>query len=198
MVQKQTEPLLVHQLLDRNGNEIVGAPSATPIAGSSAAATVLLKQDRVRKVTVTLDPLSLAVTEALDYGSVAFVDLGDTNMMLLACESDLVVTKGGVVTGIVAATDLDMAIGTAAASATTLATTMENVLDKLDVDALGLVVDFDGHSSAATTMPLVIASGAANKLYINAVPIGGILADDTLSLSGTVTLYYIDLGNVTS
>ena len=174
------------------------AAPANPITGSAAESVASVEQQRVQKVTLTLTALVMNVTAALDYGGVAFADLGDTNLMLLGCESDVVVTKGNASTGIEAAVDLDMAIGTATASATTLAGAMEDVLDKIDLDADSLTVDFDGHSQAATTMPLFLADGASNHLFINCGLPVGITVDDTLTMTGTVTLYYIDLGNVTS
>jgi hypothetical protein len=212
MVQKFNEPVLVYELQDADGTIIdlsagvtnaasiaaLETAPAEPIAGSAAESVATIEQQRVQKVTLTLTALVLPVTAALDYAGVAFADLGDTNLMLLGCEADIVVTKGNESTGIEAAVDLDMAIGTATASATTLAGAMEDVLDKIDLDADTLDVDFDGHSQAATTMPLFLPDGAANQLFINCGLPVGITVDDTLTMSGTVTLYYIDLGNVTS
>lgn len=209
MVQKFNEPVLVYELQSADGTIIdlsgiagnaaaIAAAPANPIVGSSGASVAAVGQEKVQKVTLTITALVMNVTAALDYGSVAFADLGDTNLMLLGAESDLAVTKGEVSTGIEATVDLDMGIGTAAASATTLATTMIDVLAKIDLDADTAVVQFDGHSSLATTMPLVIASGASNQLFINCGLPVGITVDDTLTMTGTVTLYYIDMGNVTS
>ncbi len=170
----------------------------TAVAGSAAESVATIEQQKVQKATLTLTALVMNVTAALDYGSVAFADLPDSNLLLLGCEADIVVTKGNASTGIEAAVDLDMAIGTVAASNVTLASTMEDILDKLDIDADSLTPDFNGHSSAATTMPLLIQDGATNKLFINCGLPVGITVDDTLTMTGTVTIFYIELGNVTS
>jgi hypothetical protein len=150
-----------------------------------------------QKVTLKLTDATLAVLEANDYGSLKLCDLPDRNIVIDHVEVDLVLTKEGNTNGIVAATDLDVGVGTAAASATTLATTMINVLEKADIDDNALAVDYEavtlGQSTA--TVPNFIADGASNALYLNAVAVGGITADSSLSVTGFVDIYYRDLGN---
>lgn len=164
----------------------------TPNTGIAMDSIAVIPQ----KVTFTLAGTEISVAAADDFGSVKLCDLPDKNLHLLAVEVDLVVTKAGTTNGIVAATDLDMAIGTAAASNTTLATTMIDVIEKVDINDDALVVDFEaisvGQSTAA--FPLQIADGASNSLFINLSP-GNITADDSVSLTGTVDLYFVDLGN---
>lgn len=174
------------------------AEPGTAVAGSSAESVVSIEQQKVQKVTLTLTALVLNVAAANDYGSVAFADLPDSNLLFLGCEVDLVLTKGNESTGLEATVDLDMAVGTVAASNTTLASTMEDILDKLDVDEDSLTPQLQGHSSAATTMPLLIQDGGTNKLFLNCGLPVGIAVDDTLTMTGTIVLYYIELGNLTS
>ena len=147
--------------------------------------------------TFKFDGATLSVLAANDYGSLAFCTLPDRNLHLLAVEVDLVLTKEGNTDGIVAATDLDVGIGTAAASATTLATAMIDIIEKVDVDANALAVDFEAHSAgqSTATFPQQILDAADNQLFINAVAVGGITADSSLSVSGRIDLIWIDLGN---
>ena len=170
----------------------------TAVVGSSAESVAAVEQQKVQKVTLTLTALVMNIPAALDYGSVAFADLPDSNLLFLGCEADIVVTKGNASTGIEAAVDLDMAIGTVAASQVTLVSVLENILNLIGMDADTLTPDFNGHSSTATTMPLLIQDGATNKLFINCGLPVGITVDDTLTMTGTVTIFYIELGNVTS
>jgi hypothetical protein len=151
----------------------------------------------VERVTVHLDAVSLAVASADDYGSVAFVNLPDRNILCLGCEADLSIVKGNVTNGMVAATDLDIAIGTAAASNSTLSSTMVNILPKQDVDTNAVTVTLRAHGLAATGVVTGIVDSPTSTLYINCAP-GNITADDTLSITGNVTLYLVDLGNETS
>ena len=145
-----------------------------------------------------LEDVALAIDEGDDYGSVKLCDLPDSNLHLLGVELDLTVVKGGVTNGLVAATDLDMAVGTAAASNSTLATTMIDVVEKQDLNDDALSVDLKVHTlgQATATMPKQIADGATSALYLNAA--AAITASDALSISGEVYLYLIDLGNYTS
>lgn len=151
-----------------------------------------------RKVTLTLDAVEVTVLEANDYGSAELYTFPDRNIMILGCETDLVITKGNAMNGIGSATDLDVSLGTAAADATTLADAMLDVMPKQDIDANSLTPDFNAHSLAAVPVLTGIPDAADNKLYFNVVAIGGITADDTVSLTGTITLFFIDLGNITS
>jgi hypothetical protein len=184
-----------------NGSAWVEAGAITSLPEYTASTDVAVSADApvaVRKVTLALTDTVLPVTEALDYGSVELVTLPDKNLIVFGCEVDLSIVKGDAVNGIGAATDLDVSLGTAAASATTLATTMLNILPKQDVDTDAVTVTVQAHSLAATPVLTGVLDGASNKIYLNAVPIGGITADDTLTVSGTVDLYVIDVGNRTS
>jgi hypothetical protein len=154
----------------------------------------------MRRCRLTLAGAVISVAAADDYGSVKICDLPDKNLHIHGVEVDCTVVKGGVTNGIVAATDLDMSVGTAAASATTLATTMLNIIEKVDIDTNALSVEFEAHSNdnATYVAPLAIVDGASSALYMNAVAVGGITADDTLTVTGTIDIFYTDLGNLAS
>lgn len=186
-VQKNRQPLLAPQLMD-------GLSLKVTEPGSGAA----IKDEAVviRRARITLTNAVLTVTAALDYGSLKVCDLPNRNLMLLAVEADLTLVKEGNTNGIVAATDLDVGMGTAAASATTLASTMIDVLEKVDVDTDALSVTFQRHSNdqSTATFPKRIADDANAALFLNAVPIAGITADSTLTVSGTIDVFYVDVG----
>lgn len=154
-----------------------------------------LKAPVVKDLLFTLSSQALAVLQANDYGSFKLCDLPDSNLLLLSCEVNMTIVKGGVTNGLVAATDLDMAIGTAAASNATLSGTMLNVMEKADVDTDALSVTWQAHSSDQLTavFPLKIADAPSQALYVNCA--AAITANDSLALSGTIRIRYIDLGN---
>jgi DNA polymerase III sliding clamp (beta) subunit (PCNA family) len=81
----------------------------------------------------------------------------------------------------VTATDLDIGVGTAVASNATLATTMINVVAKVDVDADALEVQLEVHSNDQAVTPVKIADGASSALYLN-VATGNITADDSIAV----------------
>ena len=178
------------QLTDGFSNEL--AEPGTGVALTSDTALV------PRKAIYTLTGFVISVTAALDYGGTKICDLPDTNLLLLGVEIDLEVVKGNASTGLEATVDLDMGVGTAVASATTLATTMIDVIEKVDLDTDSLTVQLEAHSNdqATATPPLRIADGASSALYLNCGLPVGITVDDTLTVSGTVEVYYVDVGNV--
>lgn len=184
MSTKQTQVIQLPNLRD-------GARAFTP--GSSIGLD--LQAVVVKDLVFRLSSKSLAVGQALDYGSFKLCDLPDTNLLLLSVEVVMTIVKGGVTNGLVAATPLDMAIGTAAASNATLSATMLDVIEKADVDTAALSVTWLAHSSDQLTavFPLKLADGPSNGLWINCA--AAITADDALSLTGTVRVRYIDLGN---
>jgi hypothetical protein len=188
MTKKIRQELLAPAMTD--GRTLSPAPNTN--------VTQVESQQIVKHVRMTLTDFVLSVAAAQDYGGTKICDLPDTNIMLLGVEADLVITKGGTTNGLVAATDLDVAVGTAVASNATLATTMINVLEKVDLNDNDLVVDFEAHSNdnSTSTFPLLIADSATAALYLNIA--ASITADDTASVDGTIDIFYIDLGNLAS
>lgn len=178
-----------------------GVESSERLAGSPVIPNtgVVVVQDRakaVREVHLNVSGLEAIVLAANDYGSIRLLDFDDKNIMLLSVELDLLATKAG---GLIAGTDLDLAVGTAAASAQTLATTMIDVIERSDHDASEAVVPWQAHSAdqATAAYPLQLLDSATLALYLNiGVPVG--VADATLTFDGTVVIQYIDLGNAIS
>ena len=180
-----------NQLPSATGNSSGGALDV------SAVTEAALTSDQVRygrHARLTLTDLVIAVTAALDYGGEKICDLPDSNILILGAEVDLSLVKDGV--GIVDATDVTVGIGTAVASNATLSGAMIDVL----TDALTDDVDpalFKQHTHDLGTPALTfIDDGAAAALFLNAV--ATLSADGDPTVSGTVDIYYIDTGNVTS
>lgn len=188
MTQKINQPVLARNLIDGLTQKI-----SEPNNG-----TVKDQAVTVRRARLNLDGLTINVAAANDYGGTKIMDLPDTNLVLLGVEVNCTVTKAGTTNGIVAATDLDMSIGTAVAAATPLATTAIDVIEKVDINDDALSVTFQAHSNDQSTaaFPLVIGDGASNALYMNLA--AAITADDSVSVSGTVDIYYVDVGNAGS
>lgn len=186
-VQKNRQPLLAPQLMDGLSLKVTEPGTGAAITDEAVVP---------RRARITLTNATLTITAALDYGSLKVCDLPNRNLMLLAVEADLTLVKQGNTNGLLAATDLDVGMGTAPASATTLATTMIDVLEKVDVDTDALSVTFQRHSNdqATATFPKRIADDANAALYLNAVAIAGITADSTLTVSGTIDVIYVDVG----
>lgn len=173
-----------------------GSPLATPSGSMGLDVAALVPQ----KLTLKISGETLSVDADDDFGSLELLTWPDRNLHILGLEADLTLVKGGVSNGLEATVDLDVGMGSAAASAQTLATTMIDYLEKQDVDADSLTVTVQvavlGQSTA--TFPKQLADAATNKLYLNVGVPAGITADDALTVTGFVDLYVIDLGNRTS
>ncbi len=186
--QAVTGTLTVGGLLQESGGALVATP-----------AEAVLTFDRVRHVRharITLTALVIAVANADDFGGEKILDLPDSNIMILGTEVDLVVTKGLTASGIVGTTDIVMGVGTAVGSAQPLTGAMIDVLTAAftaDED----VVDYEQHTHDLSSPALVFADDSATgALFLNIAAV--ITADDDVTVSGTIDIYYVDLGNVTS
>lgn len=186
----------LNKQLGRSTNLRDGSPLLVPSSSIGVDYQLLTPY----KATLNLTAETLAVLEANDYGSLELMTWQDRNIHLLAIEADLTMVKGGVTNGLEAAVDLDVAVGSAAASAQTLATTMIDRIEKVDVDTDALSVSFQAHTAgqSTATFPLQILDGASNELHLNVGVPAGITADDALTVTGSIDLYFVDLGNRTS
>ena len=189
MTLKQRQPIRLENIEDG-----VAKPS---LASALSAGKLDILPAIPYRARLQLSGETLSVDADDDYGSLQLLDLPDRNLAILGLEADLVLTKAGTTNGLEAAVDLDVGIGTAAASAQTLASAMIDLIEKVDVDDNALAVDFEavmvGQSTAAP--PVFIADGASNGIYLNVGVPAGITADDSISVSGWVDLWVVDLGN---
>lgn len=169
----------------------VGETLAGAITPETGVVATFQNKAALQHVRLTVSGLVIAITAALDYGSELLGTLPDKNIRLVSVEADLTLTKDG--SEIVAATDLAAAIGSAAASNTTLTGAMADMLSSQaltdDVDPAIL--------QAFEFADLDIVDAAANEIYLN-VSSADISGDGDVTANGTIDLYFFDLGNVTS
>lgn len=180
---------IVDMIPSSSGNSSGGAISA-----ATDAALTFDRMRMVRHARLTLTDLVVSIDEADDYGGTKICDLPDSNLVILGAEVNLSLDKDG--TGIVAATDVTMGLGTAVASNATLSGTMIDVLTK------ALTTDEDpttwaDHTNEQGTPALTfVDDGATAALYLNAA--ATLTTSGTLTCTGTVDIFYLDTGNVTS
>lgn len=170
-----------------------------PAAGTGTIEETRSYAEAVQHIRLQLTSVVISITDALAYGSALLGYLPDKNLIFLGGESNLTWIKDG--TGIVTGELPKIAFGTAAASNATLSATMINLINGGaggTAVASGLTGTHVMHSNDnVTAIPYVgIADGPTTGLYANAAvnPTG----DGTLTISGTIDLYFIDLGNVVS
>lgn len=150
----------------------------------------------LRRTTLTLASFAIAVPNASDFGGTKLLDLPQRNYVIMSVEANLTVVKGGVTNGIVAATTINMGIGTAVASNATLSGTMQNLLEVTAISTNALSVAFQKHSNSNATSktPFIISGASAVALYLNLA--AAITADDSVSVSGPIDIFYLDLGKL--
>lgn len=148
----------------------------------------------VRTARITLAALNIDVTAADDFGGSKICDLPDSNILILGAEVNLSLDKDG--TGIVAATDMTVGIGTAVASNSTLSGAMIDVLTDALTDDVDPAV-FAQHTHDLSTPALVfVDDAAAAALFLNIA--ATLTVDGSILATGTIDIYYIDTGNVNS
>jgi len=158
--------------LDVTPNTAAGV-TQTPLAGV------------IRRVKLKLTAVAVSVTAALDYGSVKLVDLPNGNLLFLGGIADLTYTSTGIDTS---AANVDMAVGTAAASNATLSGTMLNLIPKIDSTAGSVVKG----ASTSTEAAKVFATSNTD-VFLNVAAATTI--DGSVAVSGEVELFYLDLGD---
>lgn len=168
-------------------------------AKSGATVTATETESVVHRTVLTLTDTPLTVTDALAYASTKIYDFPAGRVAILGCTASMAFAvtsaRAGTINDDAA---MDWAVGTAAASNVTLATTMVDLIPKQDhtLDAtddeyttaqgaaLAAAAQFDGTSQAVDA-------------YLNvSFPTGtDIDADGTMTVTGTVTLTWINLGD---
>jgi hypothetical protein len=155
-----------------------------------------------RHVQLTLTDFVVTVDDSDgEYGGSSLLTLPDKNLVFVNAEVNLSVVKGNVATGIGATDDISMGVGTAVASNVTLSTTMQNIVPVTAIGTDATTVTFAASSFSANgaAVLVAVADGASNHLYLNASAGGSAMSvDDTLTCTGTIDLWFYELGNVTS
>lgn len=156
--------------------------------------------EAIQHIRLQLTNVKVVIADADAYGGTLLGYLPDKNMVFIGGEANLTWSKDGA--GILTAENPKLAFGRAAASNATLASTMSNMINggaaAGTAIGTGLTGTWQYHSADNVTAPpyLACADSATSPIYLNASvnPTG----DGYLLISGTVDLYFIDLGNETS
>lgn len=157
-----------------------------------AAVSGLKMEDSVRgfihQTVLRFDSVDVAVDETDDYGSLELMTFPEGRINVLGAVQDMTVEGSG---GIGATDTLNVAVGTAEASNTSLSSTM---VDLIPADTNALV-------SGEKTVGNALAAGAqfdgtatAKKAYYNASD-SGITEAGVVTLTGTITITWLFLGN---
>lgn len=183
--------------VDSEFEDITRGPTRAAGAGVAIAMDVPVVP---RKARIDLTNALVTLTAANDYGSLKLVDLPDRNILILNAEFTGTVLWGG---DFADNDDPVIGIGTTAASASPVASTMVNVIaattftNIVVATANDIALTFVGATGSITG--LLVADAAGNALYLNvSAPDTQLATDGTATFNGYVDLVYLDLGNRSS
>ena len=163
-------------------------------AGSGVSASE--QAGRVHTTVLTLTASSITMTDAGAagcHGGTKIYDFPVGNVMILGATTDLAITAGS--GGITDTASVVGAVGTVvtATDNATLLSTEANIVPSTVATLTGGVGACDGQSTASVILD---GTDTAADAYLNfAVPDAGSTANDTLSVTGTVTLVWINFGD---
>ena len=171
----------------------VPGPNISTLSGTAGTGVVAAyNAGALQRLRLTLSAVSIAVTNAHKYGGTQVWLWPNTNIIVLSARMNLTVTKDGV--GILAADAPHIALGSATASNTTLATTMIDTIEQVTM-AGSVLAELAQKNGPHTAGNRYIAAGASNALFLNAGTTGNTGAvDGSLLASGTIDVWFIDTG----
>lgn len=185
----------------RKLNAVVNQLNGVGTAGAAASASVAVSESAAgaMKTTLTLSGVSITMTDATtagSHGSLKLYDFPQCNLLFLGGTCDLTITAG--VGGITDTAAVVGSIGTTAVATdnATLTTTEADLIPSTDSTLTAGAGETKGKT---VTAGVVVFDGTTTAVdaYLNfAVPDAGSTADDTLTVSGTITLVWSNLGDV--
>lgn len=183
----------------RKLNLLRDAASSSALAGVANAGSVVNETVGTIRTTLQLSGAVVTMTDATTagcHGSVKLYDFPACNLLFLGATCDLTVTAG--TGGIADTAAVVAAIGTAAVS-TADATLTTTEADLIPSTAATLTAGAGAAKGKTLTAGVVVFDGTttAKDAYLNfAVPDAGSTGNDTLIVSGTITLVWSNLGDI--
>lgn len=191
----------------RTGNPVVYNSNGTTYSGATSGAvngaTVtehLLAGGVVKQSVIQLAATPMTVTDALAYAGLKIYDFPEGRILVLGSTGSLAFTTTSTIASTInSAANMDWAIGTVTASNITLATTMLDLLPKVDNPTSTTI-----NVAAAATSGMLVASAhfdgttTAVDAFLNvSFPTNTeIDADGTLTVTGTITITWVNLGDL--
>lgn len=181
---------------------VAGKTTTASGVGAKAGATVTVEERGngvVHQTVLTLTETPLTVTDALAYLGTKVYDFPEGRILVLGSTANLAFTTTSVIDDTInSGAAMDWAVGTSAASNATLANGMVDLVPKVDNPTSTTI-----NVAAAATQGALAASamfdgtGTAKSAYLNvSFPTGtDIDADGTLTVTGNITLTWINLGD---
>ena len=183
----------------RKLNQLREEASSLALAGVADSRLVVDESGGAIRTVLKLDKLVITMTDATTagcHGSIKLYDFPACNLLFLGATCDMTVTAG--TGGIADTAAVVAAIGTAAVS-TADATLTTTEADLIPSTAATLTAGAGAAKGKTLTAGVVVFDGTstAKDAYLNfAVPDAGSTGNDTLIVSGTITLVWSNLGDI--
>ena len=182
---------------------LLGGGSGLSQFGAPALATVTADQyltGIVRQTKLTLSAVAQSVVNGTEYQSSKLYDFPEGAIQILGAYGSIAqTTTSTIATTLNSGVTGALALGTAAASATTLSSTMANVAPSIAF-ATSTVINVAGTAvTPFLAAPIILnGTGTAIDLYLNTAyaTTGDVDADATQTLSGTLYITWINLGDL--
>lgn len=176
-----------------DGTAVGGGASASTAATAAGDVTVSETGAATQRVDFTMDGEVVAITNGSDTGSLTLGSLG-RDAAIFGVRASLAGVKDG--TGAITTTDIDFGIGTAVTDGQPFSANEDNIVEKIDFndDALTVDLSFVRTSGVSSTVPtefpvaVVPDDDLIVNLYLN------VASDGSLTLTGTISVFFIDLG----
>lgn len=173
-----------------------GSPNDTPLGTGGTGVVVTQRVPQVITTTLTLSGLAVTMTDAGAagcHGSAPLLTFPEGNIVILGAVTDLAIVAGAGGIGDTAA--VVGAIGSTATATdnATLTSTEANIVPS----TAGTLTDGAGNVDGQSTAPVTLdgtASAAVARLNL-AVPDADSSASDTLTVTGTVTITWLNTGD---
>lgn len=181
-------------LLVKEGGVLALEDGVGAVAGTGVSVTE--RMGVVHRTVISIDALSITMTDATTagcHGSQKVYDFPEGNVLVLGATTDLQITAGA--GGITDTASVVGAVGSVAAATdnATLTSTEANIVPSTAATLTGGAGNCDGQSTGVAVLDGTAAAAAA---YLNfAVPDAGSSASDTLTVSGTIELAWMSLGD---
>ena len=198
-VRKYREPILVQELVDANGNTIGGASGGgdeKPYTAAEASVTVADEAWSVRRLLLTITNGSFEMEGAIDgAGWKVATNPAGAGKSILGASMDLTFDFTAPALG---TETFEVGLGTTQNVNSVLATTEVFFIgdDGNDLGGSGLTGRTKVQTSVgtATTIPWDLDNDG-DDIYLNIGALIAALGTVTITVNGTITLYYVELGD---
>jgi hypothetical protein len=151
------------------------------------------------QTTITLDNLAQTVVNGTEYQGTKIYDFPECRMYVIGAVATLAQkTTSAILSTLNGGSTGAIGVGTATASATTLATTMQDIIPTTAFTSSATINVAGTAVSAVLASPAVFdGTATAKDLYLNTAyaTTGDVDADATQTISGTIVVTWVNLGD---